>query len=77
MDDLDRAKIQEQLSRKIAIDKVKDNDIETEAPDEEDGIRYCKDCGEEIDLKRLEARPHSVRCVGCKTDIELKNKGYR
>ncbi len=26
----------------------------------------CKYCGKEIDLKRLEARPHSSSCVSCK-----------
>lgn len=77
MDVLDQAKKQEQMARRIAIDNVKNRDIETEAPDEEDGIRYCKDCGEKINLKRLEARPESIRCVDCKTDRELQNKGYK
>ena len=26
----------------------------------------CKYCGKDIDLKRLEARPHSSSCVSCK-----------
>ncbi len=26
----------------------------------------CKYCGQDIDLKRLEARPHSSSCVSCK-----------
>lgn len=26
----------------------------------------CKYCGQDIDMKRLEARPHSSSCVSCK-----------
>lgn len=77
MDILDQAKKREQFERQRAIDNVRKRDIETEQPDEEDGIRYCLDCGGEINLKRLEARPHSVRCVDCKTTRELKIKGYK
>lgn len=38
----------------------------------------CEDCGEEIPLKRLEARPVTTLCVDCKTRaeiIEKKKKG--
>ncbi len=30
----------------------------------------CESCGEEIDLKRLEARPVAGLCIACKTEQE-------
>jgi DnaK suppressor protein len=30
----------------------------------------CEDCGEDIELKRLEARPTATLCVGCKEESE-------
>jgi len=77
MDLLDKAKQQEQMARKIAVEAVKTADIETEMPDEENGERYCLDCGHTISAKRLKARPQSVRCVPCKSAQEHKNQGYR
>ena len=76
MDNLDLAEKHEQLNRDIAIDNARQGHA-VEPPDEENGIRYCKDCGDDIDIKRLEIQPHAVRCVGCQTDRDLKNKGYR
>ncbi len=35
---------------------------------------YCKDCGIEIGIKRLEARPTATQCIDCKTLSELKEK---
>lgn len=34
----------------------------------------CEDCGEEIGLKRLEARPVTTLCIDCKTLQETKEK---
>ncbi len=37
----------------------------------EDGTYgYCDICGEEISLKRLEARPVTSKCISCKEDQE-------
>nr|WP_320194187.1 TraR/DksA C4-type zinc finger protein [uncultured Desulfobacter sp.] len=37
----------------------------------EDGTYgYCDICGEEISLKRLEARPVTSKCIACKEDQE-------
>ena len=33
---------------------------------------YCKTCGIEISLKRLEARPTADQCIDCKTVAEKK-----
>ena len=35
---------------------------------------YCDNCGIEIGLKRLEARPTATLCIDCKTLDELKEK---
>ena len=35
---------------------------------------YCENCGEEIGLKRLEARPTATLCIDCKTLDEIREK---
>ena len=35
---------------------------------------YCENCGEQIGLKRLEARPTAVLCIDCKTLDEIREK---
>ncbi|MEE4137639.1 MAG: RNA polymerase-binding protein DksA [Desulforhopalus sp.] len=41
----------------------------------EDGsYGICEDCGEEIGIKRLEARPVTTYCIDCKTLQETKEK---
>lgn len=35
---------------------------------------YCEVCGEEIGLRRLEARPTATLCIDCKTLDEIKEK---
>jgi DnaK suppressor protein len=35
---------------------------------------YCDDCGSEIGIPRLEARPTATKCIECKTVSELKEK---
>ncbi|MBM4140368.1 MAG: RNA polymerase-binding protein DksA [Nitrospira sp.] len=34
----------------------------------------CEKCGEEIDLKRLDARPVTTMCIDCKTQQEEEEK---
>ncbi|MEK6201611.1 MAG: RNA polymerase-binding protein DksA [Desulfobulbaceae bacterium] len=36
----------------------------------------CEGCGEEIGMKRLEARPVTSLCIDCKTLQEKKEKGH-
>jgi DnaK suppressor protein len=38
------------------------------------GYGICEDCGEEIGLKRLEARPVTTLCIDCKTIQETKER---
>ncbi|MGH7280339.1 MAG: TraR/DksA family transcriptional regulator [Polyangiaceae bacterium] len=43
----------------------------------EDGsFGTCEECGEEISLKRLEARPETGLCIRCKEDQERMEKDY-
>lgn len=37
----------------------------------------CEDCGQEIDIKRLEARPVTTLCIICKTEQEEEEKQKR
>ncbi len=39
---------------------------------EEGTFGFCERCGEEITLKRLEARPVTTYCIHCKTKLEEK-----
>ena len=36
----------------------------------------CESCGEEISLKRLDARPETTLCIRCKEDQERVEKAY-
>jgi DnaK suppressor protein len=43
----------------------------------EDGsFGNCEECGEEINVKRLEARPETGLCIRCKEDQERREKDY-
>ncbi|MCY4050694.1 MAG: RNA polymerase-binding protein DksA [Gammaproteobacteria bacterium] len=35
---------------------------------------YCENCGEEIGLRRLEARPTASLCIDCKTVAEIQER---
>ena len=35
---------------------------------------FCKDCGAEIGIRRLEARPTATKCIDCKTFEEIREK---
>lgn len=39
---------------------------------EEGTFGECEECGEDIELRRLEARPTATLCVGCKEEQERK-----
>lgn len=53
------------LLKKIdeALDRIKGGDY-----------GYCDDCGAEIGIKRLEARPTATQCIECKTIAEIREK---
>ncbi len=41
---------------------------------EEGSFGVCEDCGEDIGLQRLEARPVTTLCIDCKTAQEKQEK---
>jgi DnaK suppressor protein len=41
---------------------------------EKDDYGYCDDCGVEIGIRRLEARPTATLCIDCKSLAEIKEK---
>ncbi len=41
---------------------------------EQDEFGFCKTCGIEIGIRRLEARPTADQCIDCKTLSEIKEK---
>ncbi len=47
----------------ISIDQIKN-----------DEYGWCESCGDEIGVKRLEARPTATHCIDCKTLDEIKEK---
>jgi len=47
---------------------------ETIARIDKDDYGYCENCGIEVGLKRLEARPTATLCIDCKTLDELREK---
>ena len=47
---------------------------ETIARIDKNDYGYCENCGIEIGLKRLEARPTATLCIDCKTLEEQKEK---
>jgi len=47
---------------------------ETIARIDKDDYGYCENCGIEIGLKRLGARPTATLCIDCKTLDELREK---
>jgi DnaK suppressor protein len=47
---------------------------ETIARINKDDYGYCENCGVEIGLKRLEARPTATLCIDCKTLDEMRER---
>ncbi len=43
---------------------------------EEGTFGVCEECGEEISVKRLEARPETTLCIRCKEDQERLEKDF-
>jgi len=41
---------------------------------EEEAYGLCENCGEEISIKRLKARPTARYCIDCKTSLETRER---
>lgn len=77
-DPADRATQEEEFSLELrARDRerklIKKIDSTLEAIDTAD-YGYCDQCGVEIGIRRLEARPTATLCVDCKTLDEIKER---
>lgn len=66
-DVVDRAGKYEEKQRQSNIDAQLKKGQETETPRELAGVRYCLDCDEEIDARRVAFKPDVVRCVECQS----------
>jgi DnaK suppressor protein len=77
-DPLDRAAQEEEFNFELrARDRerklVKKIEEALESLDTQD-YGYCVDCGAEIGIRRLEARPTATQCIDCKTFEEIREK---
>ena len=77
-DDVDRASQEEEFALEL---RTRDRErklirkIEkTLARIDTDDFGYCENCGSEIGIRRLEARPTADLCVDCKELDEIKEK---
>jgi len=77
-DPLDRACFDSERSFHLRIrdrESVLIKKIKNSFEDIRDGVYgICKNCGEEISQKRLEARPVAQHCIRCKNEMETKEK---
>lgn len=62
---LDNTQKAEQWFRGIAL--ARQTAKSSERPDEDKHGRYCLDCGQTINKKRIEILPNVVRCIDCQS----------
>jgi DnaK suppressor protein len=77
-DPLDRASYESNRSTALRIrdrESMLINKIRNSLEDIENGeYGICEDCGRDIAIERLKARPVARRCIGCKTKQENLEK---
>lgn len=77
-DPLDRASFESNRSTKLRIrdrESILIKKIRKSLEDIENGeYGICEDCGEEISIERLKARPVTSFCIRCKTNRETLEK---
>jgi len=37
----------------------------------------CRECGEQIEMRRLRAKPDAIRCYGCQHEKDMRVKQLR
>jgi DnaK suppressor protein len=52
------------------VKKINDSLVDLDKGD----YGYCEDCGVDIGIKRLEARPTASLCIDCKSLSEIREK---
>ena len=77
-DPLDRAALDSERSYVLRMrdrESVLIKKIQASLQDIEDGVYgICDDCGSDISIERLNARPVARRCIECKTKQEQKER---
>jgi len=77
-DPLDRAVFDSERSYTLRIhdrENVLIKKIRASLADIEDGVYgICDDCGKDISIERLKARPVAGRCIQCKTNQEKRER---
>lgn len=68
MDTADRAQEVEEMERAQALARR----AVVEVPRMDGDVRVCLRCDEAIELPRLAANPHAVRCITCQTRHEKR-----
>lgn len=61
-------------AREAAIDAART--VPKETPLERDGVRYCLDCDDPIDARRLSANAGAVRCIWCQEDHDKAQRRF-
>ncbi|PWG62843.1 TraR/DksA C4-type zinc finger protein [Sediminicurvatus halobius] len=73
--DYERAEALAQAEREAALEAIRAD--RSERPREYRGVRYCLDCAEVIDPRRIDAQPRAVRCLECATDHERRRRQWK
>ncbi len=71
MDEFDQAQELERMTREYALAKAKKRPF-SEGPEWINGVACCRNCGEPIPAKRLEAIPGVGLCKACQEEEELE-----
>lgn len=69
MDIFDQASELERLDRESALIRARAG-MDKGGPEWIDGVACCRDCGEPISARRLEALPGVGLCLGCQEERE-------
>lgn len=76
----DRASIDEEFTYRLRIrgrERTLIRKIKNALEDIENGdYGICEDCGKDISIARLNARPVASRCIRCKIEQETREKVY-
>ncbi|GAA0467074.1 TraR/DksA C4-type zinc finger protein [Aeromonas salmonicida] len=76
-DEIDRASIEE--ARRLELNRIEHDKLHLRKLQgalrriNEGDFGYCESCGDEISLKRLQARPESRFCVECQSTKEFND----
>ncbi len=73
MDDLDMATELERRDREEALSRLQHGMLQC-GPEMINGVACCRECGEPIPQKRLEALPGVALCVRCQAEREARTR---